>query len=119
MRYDDTVKKFEAFVAKEPELRERYRKAMETLQVTLPPVDEQFLPYRKPDDLFRTAKKLQRGAEILGDMGLEVREVAESTKKYAIAEKAKIKARRELRDIDEEHADDIIELLNAFVSDGI
>lgn len=52
MRYDETVKKFEAFVAKEPELRKRYLEAMETLQVDLPPVDEQFLPYRKLDDLF-------------------------------------------------------------------
>lgn len=119
MRYEETVKKFEAFVAKEPELRERYKKAMDTLQVNLPPVDEQFLPYRKPDDLFRTAKKLREGAEMLGDLGLEIEEAAESTKQYAIAEKAKIKARRDLRDMSDERADEIIELLNAFVADAV
>ena len=119
MRYEDTVKKFNAFVAKEPELRKRYLKAMDTLQVTLPPVDEQFLPYRKPDDLFRTARKLREGADALGELGLEVRETAESTEKYAIAEKARIKAWRDLRAISDEQADEMIDLLNAFLADGI
>jgi hypothetical protein len=91
MRFDETVKKLETFFAKEPELRERYRKAMETLQVSLPPAHEEFLPYRKPDDLFRTARKLQQGAEMLGDLGVEVGAIAESTKQFAIGEKAKIK----------------------------
>jgi hypothetical protein len=119
MRFEDTVKKYEAFVAKEPEFRRRYQEAIETLKVTLPPADGESLPYRKPDDLFRTARKLRRGAELLGDMGLEVREAAESTEKYAIAEKTRIKAWRDLRDISEEQANDMIELLNAFVADGI
>jgi len=119
MRFDDTVKKYEAFVAKEPEFRKRYAKAMETLQVTLPPADGELLPYRKPDDLFRTARKLRKGAELLGDMGLGAREAADSTEKYAIAEKARIRAWRDLRDISEEQANDMIELLNAFVADGI
>lgn len=119
MRYDETVKKFEAFVAKEPELRKRYLELRETLQVTLPPANEEFLPYRKPDDLFRTAKRLRHGAEVLGDLGEEVREIAEATEKFAIGEKEKLHARRELRDLDEKRADEIIELLNAFVADGI
>src|SRR5437764_10632015 len=101
MRYDQTVKKWDAVVAKEPELRQRFLKAMETLQVPLPAVDESLLPYRKPDDLFRTAKRLREGAQALGDMGLEALAAADSAEKYAIAEKKKIHARRELRDITE------------------
>jgi len=118
MRYDDTVKKFEAWVAKEPELRQRYLKAMDTLQVPLPPLKEEFLPYRKPDDLFRTARRLREGAQVLGDMGLEALEAAESVEKYAIAEKARIHARRELREITVEQANDMMELMNAFLADG-
>ena len=118
MRYDDTVKKFEAWVAKEPELRQRYLKAMDTLQVPLPPLKEEFLPYRKPDDLFRTARRLREGAQVLGDMGLEALEAAESAEKFAIAEKAKIHARRELRAITVEQANDMMELMNAFLADG-
>ena len=119
MRYYDTVEKFNAFVAKEPELRKRYLAALETLQVNLPPADEEYLPYRKPDDLFRTAKRLRDDAVALADAGLDPYEVADSTEKHAIREKAKIGARRELRAIDEEQADDIIDLLNSFVADGI
>jgi|GEM_PF-2931597 len=118
MRYDETVKKWEAFAAKEPELRQRYLKAMETLQVPLPPVDESLLPYRKPDDLFRTAKRLREGAEALGDMGLDALAAADSAEKYAIAEKKKIHARRELRDITEEQARDMLDIMMSILADG-
>ena len=117
MRYENTVRKWEAFVAKEPELRQRYLKAMDALQVPLPPLNENLLPYRKPDDLFRTAKRLRK--EALGDMGLDALEAAESAEQYAIAEKAKIHARRELRDITEEQADDMIEVMNSILADGL
>lgn len=119
MRYDESVKKWEAYVAKEPELRQRFLKAMETLQVPLPPVDESLLPYRKPDDLFRTAKRLREGAQVLGDMGLDALAAAESVEQYAIAEKKKIHARRELRDITEEQANDMIELMDSFLADAV
>lgn len=119
MRYDDTVKKYEAFVAKEAELRQRYLKTMETLQVTLPPAAGEVLPYRKPDDLFRTVRQLRQGAEALGDLGLQVIEAADATERFAISEKVKIRARRELRDIGEQWANDMIALLQAFVGDAI
>src|ERR1051326_3850688 len=92
---------------------------METLQVPLPPVDESFLPYRKPDDLFRTVKQLREGAKTLGDMGIEALAAADSTEKYAIAEKAKIKAKKEARSIDHERATGMLEMLNAFLADAI
>lgn len=119
MRYYDTVEKFNAFMAKEPEYRKRYLAALETLQVNLPPADEEYLPYRKPDDLFRTAKRLRKDAVVLADAGLDPYEVADLTERYAIREKAVIGARRQIREINDERADEIIALLHAFVDDAI
>ena len=119
MRYYDTVEKFNAFMAKEPEYRKRYLAALETLQVNLPPADEEYLPYRKTDDLFRTAKRLRENAVALADAGLDPYEVADLTEKHAIREKAVIGARREIRAIDDEWADEIIALLYAFLDDAI
>jgi hypothetical protein len=58
MRYGDTVKKYEAWVAKEPEPREQYRKALETLQVPLPPINEAF---RAVERIARTPKTEMSG----------------------------------------------------------
>jgi hypothetical protein len=119
MRYYDTVDKFNAVVAKEPELRKRYLAAMEKVNVNLPPADEELLPYRKVDDLFRTAKRIREGAVALADAGLDPAEVADSTEKHAIAEKTKIGTRRELRAITEERCKDLEDLLFAFYDDCV
>ena len=119
MRYDETVKKFNVWAVREAELRKQYLETLETLQVNLPPLDEQFLPYRKPDDLFRTVKQLRKGAEILAESGDSVREAADAAEKVAIAEKEKIGARRRLRMIDEQRAEGMLDMLMAFIADVI
>lgn len=119
MRFQDTVDKFNAFTAKEPELRKRYLAAMETLQVDLPPADEALLPYLKGDDLFRTAKLVREGTVALTDAALDRAKVAESIEKLAIAEKKIRAAKRELRAITEEECKDLEELLWAFYDDCI
>jgi hypothetical protein len=52
-------------------------------------------------------------------MGLEALAAADAAEKYAIAEKKKIYARRELREISEEQANDMIALMNSILADGL
>lgn len=116
---EDTVDKFNAVVAKEPELRKRYLAAMDTLRVNLPPEDEEVVPHKNAEALFRAARRIREGAVDLTDAALDRRAVADATDKHAIWEKTKISVRRELRAISDEMVADYEMLLWAFYDDGI
>jgi hypothetical protein len=62
---------------------------------------------------------LREGAEKLGEMGIGAKEAAESTEKFAIAQKARIRATRTIHYVDEEWANILIDLINSFVADGV
>jgi len=116
---EETVEKFNAVKAKEPELRKRYLAAMETLRVNLPPADEEVVPHKNAEALFRSARRIREGAVGLANADLDPRAVADATDKHAIWEKTKISVRRELRAISDEVVTDFESLLWDFYDDGI
>lgn len=116
-KLDDTVAKFNAVAAKEPELRKRYLAAMETLRVTLPPEEA---PATPTESFARMTRRIHEGAAAFA-AAIQRWEAAVDAggMDRRVWEKTKIGARRELRAINNEVATDLEMLLWTFYDDAI
>jgi hypothetical protein len=118
-KFEITVDKCSAVLAKEPEYRKRYLELMDTLRVNLPPEDEEVVPHKNAEKLFRMARRIREGVVDLDDATLDPAAVADATDKHAIWEKTKIRVRRQLRAMDEERARNFEMLIWEFYDNGI